>query len=272
VALPETGPGGTCVVTGASSGIGEALARGLARRGRNVTLVARRGEQLRALADELRRDHAVEARAIPVDLTQPDQRAALAEEIEGQGATVELLVNNAGLSTMGPVARSRREAELAMVRTNVEAVVDLCTLLVPGMARRRRGAVLLTASGAAYQPLPGQAGYAASKSFVLSYSWALRAELRVAGVGVTALCPGPVETGFATAAGISDEEAAQSLPKIMWVPAEQVAEAALVGVEHGRAVVIPGPVNRVAAVAGALAPRSVVTSFLARQHPALKRP
>ncbi len=130
---------------------------------------------------------------------------------------------------MGPVYRSDPSKELAMVRTDVEAVVHLCSLFLPGMVERRSGAVLNVASTAAFQPLPGQAGYGASKAFVLSYSHALRGELRPTGVTVTVLCPGPVETGFSEAAGISDADAAAALPKVMWVPAADVAKAGGVG-------------------------------------------
>ena len=141
---------------------------------------------------------------------------------------------------MGHVRMADRAAELALVRTNVEAVVDLCALFVPGMATRHRGAVMNTASTASFQPLPGQASYGASKAFVLSYGRALAAELRGSGVTVTTLCPGPVETGFAEAAGMTDEEAAESLPKIMWLPADEVARAGVEGLAAGRTVVIPG--------------------------------
>src|SRR5260370_41431731 len=105
-----------------------------------------------------------------------------------------------------------------MVRTNVEAVVDLCTLFLPGMVERRQGAVLNVSSTAAFQPLPGQSAYAASKAFVLSYTQAVSGELRGTGVTVTALCPGPVETEFADAAGFASGEAEYALPKFMWIP------------------------------------------------------
>ena len=160
---------------------------------------------------------------IAADLTDADSRGELPAQLAERGLTPDILVNNAGFTTMGPVSRSDRAAELAMVRTNVEAVVDLCTLFVPGMVTRHRGAVLNTASTAAFQPLPGQAGYGASKSFVLSYGRALGAELRGTGVSVTTLCPGPVETGFAEAAGMTDDEAGESLPKFLWVPVGDVA-------------------------------------------------
>lgn len=205
------------------------------------------------------------------DLTEADSRAQLPTKLDELGLTPDILVNNAGFSTMGPVQRADRARELAMVRTNVEAVVDLCTLFVPGMTTRRRGAVLNTASTAAFQPLPGQAGYGASKAFVLSYSRALGAELRSAGVTVTALCPGPVETGFVEAAGMTDEEAAETMPKFMWVPAAQVAAAAVEGLEAGRPVVIPGAANRVAAGVAYLTPKALLLPFMAKGHPALRR-
>jgi hypothetical protein len=205
--LPIPRDNTTALVTGASSGIGSEIARDLARRGYGVTLVARREDRLRALADELATAHHVRTEVIAADLTDAEGRGTLPGLLEERGLTIDVLVNNAGFTTMGPVQRSDRQAELAMVRTNVEAVVDLCTLFVPGMVSRHRGAILNTASTAAFQPLPGQAVYGASKSFVLSYGRALGTELKGTGVTVTTLCPGPVETGFAEASGLSDEEA-----------------------------------------------------------------
>ncbi len=271
MALPAPSERTTAIVTGASSGIGAEIARQLARRGYGVTLVARREDRLRALADELTDTHGVRAEVMAADLTEADSRAQLPTKLDELGLTPDILVNNAGFSTMGPVQRADRARELAMVRTNVEAVVDLCTLFVPGMTTRRRGAVLNTASTAAFQPLPGQAGYGASKAFVLSYSRALGAELRSAGVTVTALCPGPVETGFVEAAGMTDEEAAETMPKFMWVPAAQVAAAAVEGLEAGRPVVIPGAANRVAAGVAYLTPKALLLPFMAKGHPALRR-
>jgi short-subunit dehydrogenase len=271
MALPAPKENTTAIVTGASSGIGAEIARQLARRGHGVTLVARREDRLKELADELAQAHQVRTEVIAADLTEAQSRGELPALVEARGLTVDILVNNAGFSTTGPVHTADRTAELAMVRTDVEAVVDLCTLLVPGMVTRRRGAVLNTASTAAFQPLPGQAAYGASKAFVLSYSRALGAELKGTGVTVTALCPGPVETGFADAAGFSDEETAGSLPKFMWVPAPEVAKAGVDGLATGRPVVIPGAANRAAASLAHLAPKSLILPLLASQHPALKR-
>ncbi len=269
MALPTPKDNTTAVITGASSGIGAEIARELTRRGHGVTLVARREDRLIALADELSGAHRVRAEVIAADLTDADSRAELPVQLQERGLTPDILVNNAGFTTMGPVHRAERAAELALVRTNVEAVVDLCTLFVPGMVTRHRGAVLNTASTAAFQPLPGQAGYGASKAFVLSYSRALGAELRGKGVTVTTLCPGPVETGFAEAAGMTDDEAGEALPKIMWLPAADVARAAVDGLDAGRAVVIPGAANRAAASLAHLAPKSWILPLMVRRHPAL---
>lgn len=258
----------TAVITGASSGIGEQIARELARRGRRVTLVARSADKLHALAAQL---DASGADVVPLDLTDRAARAALAERIAALGLVVDVLVNNAGLSTFGPVASATPEAELNMLEVDVAAVADLCTRFVPGMIERGHGAILNVASTAAFQPLPGQAGYAAAKSFVLSYTQALAGELRGTGVTATALCPGPVHTGFADNAGIPAEDAEAALPKVMWVDAPTVAKAAVDGMERGRMVVVPGVANRVSAVLSQLAPRSVVVPVIARRHPGLRR-
>jgi short-subunit dehydrogenase len=269
MSLPAPHADRTCLVTGASSGIGAEIASLLASRGFGVTLVARTRTKLDALADTLRSRHGVRAETIAVDLTDEDARAGIVAEVEERSLLVNVLVNNAGLSTMGPVYRSDPAAELAMVRTDVEAVVHLCSLFLPGMVERRSGCVLNVASTAAFQPLPGQAGYGASKAFVLSYTHALRGELRGTGVTATVLCPGPVDTGFAAAAGISDAEAASAMPKVMWVPAGDVARAAVAGTDADRAVIIPGVANRISAAAGWLSPRGVLVPMVAKRHPAL---
>jgi short-subunit dehydrogenase len=269
MALPAPRPDRTCLVTGASSGIGAEIAGLLAARGLGVTLVARSRAKLVELADRLSTTHGIRAEVVVADLTDESSRSAIATELEERSLSVNVLVNNAGFTTMGPVHRSDPAAELALVRTDVEAVVHLCALFLPGMVERRSGSVLNVASTAAFQPLPGQAAYGASKAFVLSYSHALRGELRGTGVTVTVLCPGPVQTGFGAAAGISDAEAADAMPKVMWVPVVGVARAAVAGMETGRAVVIPGMANRVGAAAGWLSPRSVIVPMVAKRHPAL---
>ena len=270
MALPTPTPDRTSIVTGASSGIGTAIACELARRGHGVTLVARREDRLITLADELRAEYDVRAVAIAADLTDESSRRRIPDELEARGLIADVLVNNAGFSTTGPVHRSDAEREIALVRTDVEAVVHLCSLFLPGMVQRGAGAILNVASTAAFQPLPGQAAYAAAKAFVLSYSHALRGELRGKGVSVTALCPGPVQTEFAGAAGFDEDEANGALPSFMWETAPDVARAAVDGLARGHAVVIPGRANRVGAATAYLTPRKLLLPILARQHPALK--
>jgi uncharacterized protein len=268
MALPAPAPDRTAVVTGASSGIGAEIARDLARRGHRVTLVARSADKLAALADEISGAGGL-ADVLAADLVDRWARAELLDRVTALGATPEVLVNNAGLSTLGAVAKADPEREMAMVELDVVAVVDLCTRFVPGMVERGRGAVLNVASTAAFQPLPGQAAYAAGKAFVLSYTHSLVGELRGTGVSATALCPGPVKTAFGATAGFTEEQEDNSLPSMMWVSAEDVAQAAVAGLDKGRAVVIPGVANKVAAQLAQMAPRSVLVPILAKGHPGL---
>jgi len=256
-------------VTGASSGIGIEIARELARRGHGVTLVARRADKLRDLADELGR-HGIRAEVLDADLADRAARAALPDRVAALGLTVDILVNNAGLSTLGPVHRSDPEAELQMIEVDVVAVADLCSRFLPGMVERGRGAVLNVASTAAFQPLPGQAGYGGSKAFVLSYTRALGGELRGTGVSATTLCPGPVDTGFGETAGFSKEDAEASLPSFMWESAEAVARTGLDALAAGHAVAIPGNANRVTALIAQLTPKRLLVPLLAGRHPGLR--
>jgi short-subunit dehydrogenase len=263
--LPTPAAAHVAVVTGASSGIGVEIARELARRGHELVLVARSAEKLQALADDL----PTTAHVVPADLSDRSARAGLLDELASRGLTPQILVNNAGFSTLGPVHRSDAEDEVRLIEVDVAAVADLCSRFLPGMVERGTGSVLNVASTAAFQPLPGQAAYGASKAFVLSYTRSLSAELKGTGVAVTVLCPGPVDTGFGEAAGFTKEEADESLPAFMWVPATDVAKAAVEGMEKGTLVVIPGLANRAGAVFAHLMPKRVLLPFLAKAHPGL---
>jgi short-subunit dehydrogenase len=266
--LPPPSDDGVAVVTGASSGIGEQIAREFARRGYRLVLVARRVDRLRALAEEL----GGIAYVIPADLSDRSERASLPDQVAALGVVADVLVNNAGLSNLGPVAESDPEAELNLVEVDVSAVVDLSSRFVPGMVARGRGAVLNVATVGAFGPVPGQASYGAAKAFVLSYTQAMREELRGTGVTAATLCPGPVRTGFGEAAGIPDEEAEKSLPKFLWKSADAVAKAAVDGLASDKAVIVPGAPNRIAAAIYQHAPRRLVLPLIARNHPGLTRP
>jgi uncharacterized protein len=270
MSLPPPAPDSAAVVTGASSGIGAEIARELVERGHQVVLVARSEDKLADLAAELGGGSGVRAHVLATDLSDRAARAGLLGRIEALGLVPDILVNNAGLSTLGPVHRSDPESEMNLVEVDVVAVVDLCSRFLPGMVERGRGALLNVASTAAFQPLPGQAAYGAAKAFVLSYTHSLSGELAGTGVSVTALCPGPVETGFGEAAGFDHQEFSNSLPSFMWLPATEVARAAVDGLDAGRVVVVPGLANRAGAILAQLAPRRLLVSLLARQHPGLK--
>jgi short-subunit dehydrogenase len=197
---------------------------------------------------------------VAADLADPEARDRLAAEVERLGLEVDVLVANAGFGSYGAFVAADRDREIEQIRVNGEAVVDLAARWTRGMVARGAGAVLITASVAGFQPLPGNATYSAIKAFALTFAEALHAELRPAGVTVTALCPGPVRSGFQAASGA--EAYADGLPGIMFRSPEAVAEAGLRGLERGRRVVVPGAPNRIGAVLGRFSPRPVVLKVM----------
>jgi short-subunit dehydrogenase len=255
MALPPPQTGSTALITGASSGIGEEFARQLAARGHGVFLVARREERLRALADDLERLHGIRAEVATADLADPDQTEALPGRVAERGLDVEVLVNNAGFTTVGDV-HENPDRQLGMIRVNCEALVTLTTAYLPGMVERGRGAVIQVASTASFQPIPVQAVYAATKAFVRSFSEAVSAELKGTGVTMTALCPGPVATEFVEAGGF--KRSMDQMPSFLFSSAADVAKAGIEGADKGKRVVIPGIANRATAMAGHYSPRSIV--------------
>jgi short-subunit dehydrogenase len=265
VALPPARPGATCLITGASSGIGAELARGLAARGHGVTLVARREERLRDLADELTEAYGVRADVVTADVSDGAGREHLRAEVAARSLDVEVLVNNAGFGSGGAFVDLDGEREALMVRTNVEAVVALSSAYLPAMTERRRGAVLNVASLIAFQPVPYQATYGASKAFVLSFTDALHEELRGTGVTATAVCPGPVRTEFGEMGGFGGAD--ERIPAPLWLSAKKVARDALTAVERGDRVTVPGAHNRIAALWGQHLPRSILLPLVKQVWP-----
>jgi short-subunit dehydrogenase len=255
MALPDPDPASTCLITGASSGIGVEFARQLAARGHGVFLVARREDRLRQLSEEISRDHGVRAEVIACDLEDFAQCAALPAKVAETGLMVEVLVNNAGFSTVGDV-HVNPDRQLGMIRVNCDALVALTCAFLPAMTERGRGAVINVASMASFQPIPSQAVYAATKAFVLSFSESVHSEVRKTGVTVTALCPGPVDTEFIDKAFTKSKE--QLGPGFVWASAESVARTGIEAAEKGKRVAIPGTGNRVVAVATQHTPHSVL--------------
>jgi short-subunit dehydrogenase len=266
--LPTPSSTTTALVTGASSGIGADIARELVSRGHGVTLVARREDKLVALATEL--GDAVRVEVLACDVADPDARATLFDAVAARGLTIEVLVNNAGIGTMGAVADSTVAAEIAQVRVNVEAVIDLTTRAVHQMVPRGRGAILNVGSTAGFHPFPGQAGYAATKAFVRAYTEGLRAELVGSGVTVATLNPGPVRTEFLQSAGMDEKTFADAFPKFMWMPSREVAKVGIDAIERDRGDVIAGLPSQLSTRLFQLIPRRLLMPLLAKQHPALR--
>ncbi len=244
--------GKTALITGASSGIGEAFARLLAVRGMDVILVARSEEKLQKLASELSREHNVRAEVIAADLSREHAAQEVYESTQQLGLTVHLLVNNAGFGTYGYFESLSAEREHAEVMLNVTAVVDLTHAFLPAMVERREGGVINVASNAAFQPVPYMAVYGASKAFVLSFSEALWAEYRKRGVHILALCPGATATQFLQ--NVGTEEAAVGNEHTP----EQVVAVGLRALERGRSYVIEGRNNYLLAQLSRFMPRPAV--------------
>jgi hypothetical protein len=267
--LPQPSPTSTAVVTGASSGIGADIARELVVRGHGVTLVARREDKLRDLAAELGATLRVEV--IACDVADPDARAGLFDAVADRGLTIDILVNNAGVGTIGSVTKTPVADEIAQVRVNVEAVIDLTTRAVQLMVPRGRGAILNVGSTVGYYPFPGQAGYAATKAFVKTYTEGVRGELAGTGVTVAMLAPGPVRTEFLQAAGMDEDKFAASFPKFLWMPSRDVARIGVQALENDRGIVIAGKRNVLSTRFMQALPRPVLLSTLRKRHPGLRR-
>jgi hypothetical protein len=260
VSLPPASETSAALVTGASSGIGAEIARELASRGHNLVLVARSKDKLTSLARELSEAHGVRAETVSCDLAKPASRGRLPGRLEKLGLEVEILINNAGFATGGPFHASDPERELEQVRLDVEAVVALSSMFIPPMVERSQGAVLNVASTAGMQPMPFSAGYAAAKSYVLSFSEALHYELGPEGVTVTALAPGPVATDFWSVAGwqtTGGKSFEQAVPGPAWVTAQDAARAGVQGLEGGARVVVPGLPMRAAMLASRYIPHAI---------------
>ena len=242
------------LVTGASSGIGAALARELAARGAKLILTARRKDRLESLAAELA-VAGTEARLLIADLNDPAAPQQIYDATEGAGLAVDILINNAGLGQYGAFCLNPAEQELSQVRVNCEAVVRLARLFVPRMVERRRGWLLVVASTASFQPIPYISTYAATKVFDRFFALGLAAEVARFGVKVTALCPGPTESEFFDIAHASVfKRGAQ--------PAEDVARQAVSALARGRRILIPNARGRFTAFLVRFVPAGLITRVI----------
>jgi short-subunit dehydrogenase len=248
--MPAKDAGKWALVTGASSGIGEAFARELVRRGHAVVIVARRADRLEKLAEELGGpDKAI---AIAADLVRSDEITRLHQMVLDRGLEVDLLVNNAGVGHTGPFVDEPMERILGMVDLNVRAVTEMTRRFLGDMVDRKRGTIVNVVSTSAFQPVPFLSVYAATKAYVLSLTEGLEVELQGTGVRVQALCPGLTATEFQQVAGTD----AVPFNKTSTLTPEEVAVYSLDNLDRGR--VIPGWQNRVTTNVQGWLPRAVV--------------
>jgi uncharacterized protein len=259
--LPQPDPGFAALVTGASSGLGAELARSLAARGHNLVLVARRRDRLDTLARALS-GPGVQVHAVDCDLTEPGAGRFLAAAVAERGLEISVLCNNAGAAIAGEFAAYRAERQVAVLRLDLEAVVDLCGHFVPPMVRRGSGAVLNVGSLFSWAPAPRLATYAAAKAAVLSFTEALHTELRPYGVAVTALCPGTMPTEFMERAGLA--ETLQSMSSSALDVPRVVAERGIRALERNRRGLLPSARDRSTAAVLRRLPHRVTLALLHR--------
>jgi uncharacterized protein len=250
-------PWSRALVTGASSGIGRALAERLAAADVGLVLVARRAAVLEALAEQLRPGSAASVEVLAADLSDPVGRATVAERLAADGrdggpGAIDLLVNNAGLGAAGPFVDGDPTRDAEMVAVNIAAVVELSRAALGPMRDRRRGWVCNISSLGGHTPGPRFAVYSATKAFVTSFSESLHEELRGDGVVVTAICPGATHTDFGATSGAVDDQ----LPAFLWQRADEVADEALAATAAGRAVRVTGWPNRLAGSLSTVLPRA----------------
>jgi short-subunit dehydrogenase len=249
------------LITGASAGIGTALARVFARHGHELVLVARREKEMTALADEIAALGGTRPTVLPADLTQPGVTEEIAQGLMARGLEPANVINNAGFGLVGTAAKLDRGEQLTMIDLNVRVLTDLSLRWIDSL-ERHHGGILNVASVAAFLPGPYMAVYYATKAYVLSFSEALHQELKPRGVRVTTLCPGPVPTEFQARAGA----ASRSLPPLLTLSAEEVAEQGYRALQAGRRLVVPGIVNKIVTMLARLAPRALVLAFVDRHN------
>lgn len=243
------------LITGASSGIGAALAHVFAQNGHEVVLTARRAPQLAEIASRIRNAGHRTPHIVPVDLGRADAAEFLAQELSARNLEPAYLVNNAGYGLLGPAAKLDRQDQLAMIDLNCRTLTDLSLRWISSLARHR-GGILNVASISGFIPGPGMSVYNASKAYVISFSVGLRRELKPKGIRVTALCPGPVPTEFQARAGIHDVHYPRGFDR----SAEEVARQGYRGLMRGKAVVVPGLHNKIVPWLPRFLPRSFIAS------------
>jgi len=256
----------TVLITGASSGIGEQLARLFAAEGSSLILVARSVDKLNTLAQELKTKHQIETRVIGKDLASTTAAQELFDEITTDGTQVDVLINNAGFGRMDLFDRIPLDVHESMLLLNVVTLTQLTRLFLPGMIERKSGRILNVGSTASFQPGPNSSAYFASKAYVLSFSEGIAEELRGTGVTVTCLCPGPTKTGFG-----EDSQMGGTLLFKLAMPVEPVARGGHNALRKGKTVYLAGIQNWIGAFSVRFMPRFLVRKLLKRMQPVAPR-
>jgi short-subunit dehydrogenase len=249
------------VITGASAGIGAALAHEFAANGHELVLIARREQALNTLADAIAAKGVARPTVLRMDVARIDAARDIGEALAQRGLEPDVVVNNAGFGLLGAADKLDRAEQLAMIDLDVRTLTDLSLAFIESL-ERRGGGILNVASIAAFLPGPGMAVYYASKAYVLSFSEALHQELKSRGVRVTVLCPGPVPTEFQARAGMGGD----AFPRLLTRTAERVAREGYRGLKQGRRVVIPGTANKLVTVLMRFVPRKLLLEAIARNQ------
>lgn len=249
------------IITGASSGIGAELARVFAQHGHELVLVARRANLLASLADEIATGGQPRPRVLAIDLGQAGAGDNIDQALAQEGLAPQFVVNNAGFGLVGAVESRERSEQLSMIDLNIRTLTDFSLRWVEPMTAHR-GGLLNVASVAGFLPGPGSAVYYASKAFVVSFTEALHQEWKGRGLRITALCPGPVPTGFQTRAGIVNGKN----PRLLEVSATRVAEEGYRGLMAGRRLVVPGTFNKLVVGLSGIMPRKFLLAGVERHQ------
>jgi hypothetical protein len=251
------------LVTGGSGGIGYELARYAARDGYDLILVARSADKLKQIAQDFSDSFQIKAHIIQQDLSVQGAAEKVYDEANDIEGHIEILINNAGFATFGQFTETELEPELSMMQLNMIALTHLTKLFLPDMVERGTGRIMNVASTAAFQPGPLMAVYYATKAYVLSFSEAIAEELVGTGVTVTALCPGPTETGFQSRADMEDSKLVSGRDIMS---AEEVAKTGYRALMSGKRVVIPGTMNKIMATSIRFTPRKMVTGIVKKMQ------
>lgn len=251
----------TVLITGASGGLGLALCRQFAQNGYDLILTARSEQRLKEIAAQLEAAYTVSVFTVPADLALPESPETILTAVQKAGKTVDILVNNAGFGDFGLFAECDLQKQEAMLDVNIRALMRLTRLILPSMRERKSGKILNVASIAGFEPGPFMSVYYATKAFVLSFSQALSRELKLDGITVTALCPGPIKTGFEDAADLHGSKLFQSLPV---ADADHVAKYGYRSLMKGKTVAIHGVHCKLLVFAVRLTPRRLVTAVISK--------